>query len=201
MRTGLLALVAGVAFTLVPAPPAAAAGPWKAQILDAETAQPLEGVVVLAAWFRRYTSPGGAAGGGYHASEEVVTGPDGRFVIQARSTFTLLPFITVIKGPEFVIFKPGYGQWRFLDSETWLRLPPDQRDARFKAAWEQFRGEGAILELPPLKTREERLKSLPSRNLAVPFSKMSELTAAISRERVFLGLAPLAPDSGSEVER
>ena len=37
------------------------AGPWKAQIVDAETGKPVEGVVVLAVWYRRYTSPGGSS--------------------------------------------------------------------------------------------------------------------------------------------
>src|SRR3990170_3762971 len=52
-----------------------AAGPWKAQIVDAETGRPLEGVVVLAVWIRYTASVGGWAGAKYYASEEVVTGP------------------------------------------------------------------------------------------------------------------------------
>jgi len=169
---------------------AEAAGPWKAQVVDAETGQLLEGAVVLAIWHRRYTSPGGWAGGGYYASEEVVTGADGHFVIQARSTFTFLPFLTVIKGPEFIIFKPGYGRWRWLGSDAW---PQDayERKRRADAVREQFMGEGVVIELPPLKTREERIKGMPSLPGDVPASRMTKLLEVVDRERVFLGFKPL----------
>jgi hypothetical protein len=32
--------------------PATAEGPWKGQVVDKETGKPLEGVVVLAAWYK-----------------------------------------------------------------------------------------------------------------------------------------------------
>lgn len=167
---------------------AEAAGPWKAQVVDAETGQPLEGVVVLAVWYKRYTSPGGWAGGGYYASEEVGTGPDGRFVIQARATWTLSPF-SIIEGPEFMIFKPGYGQWRFPGSQNW---PQDlyQRDVLVKQAWQQFTGEGAVIELPPLKTREERLKFLSHIYWPpdAPMEKTRRIREAEESERAYLGL-------------
>lgn len=166
-----------------------AAGPWKAQIVDAETGKPLERVVVLAVWYRRYTSAGGWAGGGYYNSEEVVTGPDGQFVIQARSTWTLVPFLTAIQGPEFYIFKPGYGQWYFQGSKEWPRDVIEQKQ-HVKRAWEQFAGEGVAIELPPLKTRKERSEFLPSRPSDVPDSNMPRFLEALNQERIFLGLEP-----------
>src|SRR3989475_13295597 len=45
-------------------------GPWRGTIVDADTKQPLEGVVVLAVWNERYGSIGGGAGGGHFSSEE-----------------------------------------------------------------------------------------------------------------------------------
>jgi len=165
-----------------------AAGPWKAQIVDQETKKPLEGVVVLAVWERRYTSPGGPAGGGYYDSEEVVTGPDGRFVIPAKWTFTFLPFLTVIKGPYFYIFKPGYGQWQFQGADTWERY---ERSDRYQAAMAQLEADGAVMELPPLKTREERLKFMREGVLTpavVPAAGLKHYEAAINQERTSLGL-------------
>jgi hypothetical protein len=108
-----------------------AAGPWQGQVVDAGTGQPLEGVVVLAVWFKMTRGPAGPSGRFYDA-EEVVTGPDGRFTIASRSTFTLNPF-TYINDPEFTIFKPGYGRWRIKD---WEKKPK---------AWEELTA-GEVLE-------------------------------------------------------
>ena len=154
-----------------------AAGPWRAQVVDAETGQPLEGTVVLAVWFRRVPSLGGWAGGGYHASEEVVTGPDGRFVIQSKWAYTI-PLVTRVSGPEFFIFKSGYGAWwHFIDAEASKKFD---------------RGEEILIKLPPLKTRKERLdflsKASPSGE--IPDSPMRKYLEALDQEAVSLGLQP-----------
>lgn len=166
---------------------AEAAGPWKGQVLDAETGQPLEGVVVHADWITYTSSFGGWAGGEFYDADEVVTGPDGRFIIQARSTFTLVPWKKISR--DFVIFKPGYGQWRFQGSQNW---PQDvyEHMALAKQAWEQFTGEGVVIELPPLKTREERLEFLGhvSYSALVPREYTKRLDEAVHKEREYLGL-------------
>ncbi len=167
-----------------------AAGPWKAQVVDQGTKKPLEGVVVLAVWYRRYASVGGWAGGGYYDSEEVVTGPDGRFVIPARSTFTFLPFLTIIEGPYFYIFKPGYGRWQFQGADTWEGY---ERSDRFRAAKARLEGDGAVMELPPLKTREERREFLSYASPpgeGTPAARMPRYLEAIDGERVFVGFPP-----------
>lgn len=51
-------------------------GPWKAQIVDAETGQPLEGVVVLASWIKCEASMGGWAAGKYYDSAAPARRPD-----------------------------------------------------------------------------------------------------------------------------
>ena len=40
--------------------PATAAGPWIGQVVDRETGNPLEGVVVLPAWYKAYSRADGA---------------------------------------------------------------------------------------------------------------------------------------------
>ncbi|TAK10126.1 hypothetical protein EPO44_00400 [bacterium] len=160
-----------------------AAGPWKAQIVDTETGKPLEGVVVLAVWRHcGFIFMDGC--GEYYDAEEVVTGSDGRFVIQARWN----PFRTIL-GPDLTIFKPGYGRWRFQGSQDW---PKDlyERKARVQKAWEQFESEGVVIELPPVKTREERLDSLryAGPSALVPRDRTRHLEEAIDQERVYLGL-------------
>lgn len=168
---------------------AGAAGPWTAQIVDAETGQPLEGVVVLMYWIKYTGGPAGWAGGEFYDAEEVVTGPDGRFVVPSRWVFTLNPFKKVFR--EMVIFKPGYGQWEFRDAKEWEKLPYwKESKARREEAWKQFEGEGVVMELPPLKTREERLKfygSFRGSPTLVPPERTKQLDEAQDAERAYLG--------------
>lgn len=166
--------------------PAHTAGPWKAQVVDAETGKPLEGVVVLAYWLKYTETIAGTAGGEFYDAEEVVAGLDGRFVIQARSMWTLNPFRT-IKGPEFVIFKPGYGRWRFQGSGEWPRDVVERKE-HVKKAWEQFETEGVLIEMPQLKTREQRLKFYDTVSWSfVPLERTKQLREALDEERVYLG--------------
>jgi hypothetical protein len=150
--------LAAVAFLLCLLGPRAVfgEGPWRAHVVDADSGQPLEGVVVLMYWIKYTGSWAGWAGGEYHDAEEIVTGPDGRVVIPRRWVFTLLPWRKVSR--EMVIFKPGYGQWRFRGARDWDRLPAWESKAKFEEAWKRFEGEGVVLELPPLQAREERLR-------------------------------------------
>ena len=163
-----------------------AAGPWKGQIVDVETGQPLEGVVVLAVWLSYEGTLGGWAGAAYFDAEEVVTGADGRFVIPARRTFSF--WFRAVKGPELTIFKPGYGQWRFRGHENW---PSDliEREARVETAWKQFTRGGVVIELPRFQTREERLKFYGTLGWApvIPSDRTKHLREAERLERAYLG--------------
>lgn len=167
---------------------AVAAGPWKAQVVDADTGEPLEGVVVLMYWIKYTGSFAGWAGGEFYDAEEVVTGPDGRFVVPSRWVFTLNPFKKVTRG--MVIFKPGYGRSRLRDAKEWEKLPPAEREVRYEEAAKQFEGEGVVMELPPLKTREERLKfyrTFGGSHPLVPPERTTQLSEAEDTERAYLG--------------
>ena len=88
-----------------------AAGPWRGQVVDAETGQPIEGVVVVAVWER--LSPGVIhQARAFHDVDEVVTDAEGRFVLPERELSPPNPFIT-IDGPQLTMFKGGYGLWQF----------------------------------------------------------------------------------------
>src|SRR5713101_664691 len=117
IRAGYLAAITVLAALLHPGL-SRAAGPWKAQVVNAESSRPVEGVVVLAYWIKYRPSLGGWAGGEYYDAEEVETDAEGRFVIGARSTVVLDPFAK-ISGPIFTLFKPGYGLWRFQGAAEW----------------------------------------------------------------------------------
>jgi len=169
-------------------------GPWRGTIVDAETKQPLEGVVVFALWNERYGSIGGYAGGGYCDSEEVVTGADGRFTIR-RLKRSFNPF-SIIQGPDFTIYKPGYGRWHFQGDEEWLTLRGDELNRSVNAVWQRFNSEAAVvIELTPLKTRDARMNflkktlSLPSTD--TPADRFPKFLEAVNQEHGALGLQPL----------
>ena len=131
--------------------PALAAGPWKGKIIDIETKEPIEGAVVLAVWQRAYRTPAGDNTYFYNA-KEVLTDKEGRYEIPSYRPINLLPIISYIREPEFTIFKPGYLSLssRHLDENV------IDNQAEFKKNGNMYRLSPGIIELPKLKTREER---------------------------------------------
>jgi hypothetical protein len=188
---GLLLLILCLVAVGARVPGAEAAGPWRGQVVDLETGQPLEGVVVVAVWEK--VSPGVMhPRRDFEDVDEVVTDSDGRFVIPARRVTTLNPFVN-IEGPTLVMFKPGYGRWGFRGEYEWLkRYSMEEQDARIAKAREEFESTGAQFELPRLKTPEERRNFLS--HVASPFSvppaRIPRLSVAIDEEELFLGIKP-----------
>jgi hypothetical protein len=109
-RWGRVLVLGGV----LGAPTAEAAGPWRAQVVDAESGQPLADLAVLAIWHRHpaghHPIPIGIGKAGYFASDETVTGPDGWFTIPARVLFNPSLALRVV-GPELTLFRAGHGGW------------------------------------------------------------------------------------------
>jgi hypothetical protein len=169
--------------------PVEAAGPWRGQVVDLETGQPLAGVVVVAVWEK--VSPGAMhPRRDFEDVDEMVTDSEGRFVIPARRLITLNPFVN-IDGPKLIMFKPGYGQWGFRGEHEWLaRYDVQQQDARIARAWKEFESTGAQFEVPPLKTPRERTQFLlhVASPLLVPPERIPRLSAAVNEERVSLGI-------------
>lgn len=111
---GLLATVLGLAVPAV----SDAAGPWDAQVVDAETGQPLEGVAVIAVWNRRLIGRGLVPvwPTGWVGADETVTDAQGRLALPRRLFAPAL--VTHVPEPELGLFKAGYGGWRFRDPVT-----------------------------------------------------------------------------------
>ncbi len=78
-------------------------GPYKGKIVDAETRQPLEGVVVLGVWYKVQLTVAGPTGS-FYDSTEVLTDKNGEFNIPGQG---LLLFSNVDE-IDAVIFKAGY---------------------------------------------------------------------------------------------
>lgn len=131
-----------------------AGGPWKGKIIDIETKEPIEGAVVLAVWERAYRTPAGDNTSFYEA-KEVLTDKEGNFEIPAYRPINLLPIISYIREPRFIIFKPGY-----LSIEISLSENVTDKEAELPENGKVFRLSPGLIELPKLKTREERIKNL-----------------------------------------
>jgi hypothetical protein len=164
---------------LFAAGPVEAAGPWRGQVVDAETNQPLAGVVVLAIWDK--ISPSLIhPQRDFHDVDELVTDAEGRFVVPARSRWFLNPLVH-LDGPRLEMFKGGYG--RYVNRRSYGGGNID--DMR-----NEMEKRGVVFEIPPLKTREERRRALPVRP-GVPDHRMPKFMEALNAERVFHGLEPL----------
>lgn len=171
---GLLGLVVLILGTR----PVGAAGPWRGQVIDAESAQPLEGVIVVAVWDK--LSPGVIhPGRDFHDALEVVTDSEGRFIIPARSLTTLNPFVN-FEPRSLVFFKSAY---------TWSGIRNVPLYTSRDEIWKLMEKDSATFELRPLRTKQERLNAL-RRPGDVPDSLIPRYLDAYGAESVQLGLKP-----------
>jgi hypothetical protein len=156
-------------------------GPYRGQVVDADTGAPLGGAVVVAHWSRDRIYPFHSVMEHY-AVREVVTGADGVFMIDAKEIEERAPKRTWY--PEFLIFTPGYGSYpRFHKAPTGF-------------IGGVFEGAGVVVQLPRLEGREERRKHLlrisPMSFTEKPFTDVPELMKKINEERISIGLKPFS---------
>jgi len=179
-RVGLVLATALLALLL--AGPAGAAGPWNARIVETGTGTPLEGVVVVAVYWKMTPGPVHPAQE-FHAADEALSDAEGRVTIPARATTPPHP-LARIKGPEFTFFRAGYGNWNFQGFEQVRDQDLTAREAFSRRVWGQFAGPGVIIEMPPLRAREERLRHADhvAPSLLVPKNAVPLLIRAIERE-------------------
>src|SRR2546430_6439206 len=185
-KSALLALLSMVCL-LASASRSESAGPWQAQVVSAETKQPLEGVVVLAWWTRHVRSFGGASEE-YRDSQEVLTDKDGCFTIESRWFFSPNPLV-FFRGPFFMMFKVGYGRFAWPGYQGSGQWPKEKRDA-LRTAAQLLQLEGIVLQMPALESLEQRreyLDKLEGGYLVVPIERRSLLQNVIVEERRALG--------------
>jgi hypothetical protein len=158
-----------------------AAGPWKGKIIDIETKEPLEGVVVVAVWERVYRTPAGPSSYFYEA-KEVLTNNDGRYEIPAYTPINLFPIISFMRGPKFIIFKPEY-----LSIEVYPEENVIDKAVKLQERGKVFGLSPGLIELPRLKTMEERRTGQPSPvGDRKDWKKQRELIRALRQEWRYL---------------
>jgi hypothetical protein len=146
---------------------------FRGRIIDAETKEPIEGVVVVVVYYD-HTIVGGPGGGGTSVikAKETLTDKKGEFYFP--SYITLIGPNSREDNAEFIIFKPGYmsdsspsGGSRVID-EKFFAITTDiigkegvLLDNTFPNA-KPWKGVLGIVELERAKTREDRRKTRPS---------------------------------------
>jgi hypothetical protein len=173
-------------------------GPYRGRVIDADTREPIKGVVVLGTWDREIITPGGAVHK-YYDAMETVTDRNGNFEIKGLGLLVVSNVIPM----DVLIFKAGYeyesGSWRGLKSRGWIgneenydpvlkvKVRRAVFDQKMKVKWE---GDRAIIPLRKL-TMEERKKSVtfpPSPSFQAPNEKVRMMMDEIQKERKERGL-------------
>ena len=145
-------------------------GPYYGKVVEAETKEPIEEAAVLVVFYTEEYGPAGAITR-YADALETVTDKNGEFRIPAHRVTTFRPLQGWDLYGYFTIFKPGYGYYpihkdvkpKFVPGGT---LPTNQY---------------VMIELPRLKTKEERL-NMPSVNFDIPYEKQKRFIELINQE-------------------
>ncbi len=145
-------------------------GPFRGQVVDVETGQPIAGAAVLVIWWKIIPTPVQGVEKFYDA-REAVTDVEGRFEVPRRRP----PFFRLgIQPPQLTYFAPGY------KPVAEVVTPPDGQP--FVAP--------TVVQMRRLKTRQERVEYQHLFPPSVPFEKMPKLLEALNRERRSLGFDP-----------
>lgn len=145
-------------------------GPYSGKVIDAETKEPIEGVVVLGVWYTSQFSPAGSVSN-YYDAMETVTDKNGDFFIPGKG----LRVLSNLEEMDILIFKSGYeyigmGPWSGLKSYGWvgeeesydpvrkLKIRKQIYDPKRKVKWENGK---PIIPLRKLTMEERRKQGTP----------------------------------------
>jgi hypothetical protein len=124
------------------------------QVVDADTGKPIDGAVILDVfylWPRRGFGDFPVSKV-FSDSAQAVTDSEGRFTLSG-------PFDSLSWWTEgLYIFEPGYGPWRLRSQNEVAILTEAEEWSWRRQTWDRFTASGVVIELRPLRTREERLK-------------------------------------------
>jgi hypothetical protein len=143
-------------------------GDYLGRVIDAETREPLEGVVVLGVWYSIAPGPHGSQN--YHDARETVTDAKGEFRIEGMG----LKVLSMLDEMFVLVFKAGYepiGSW------PWAAFKEDG-NLRKVVSWE---GSRAIIPIRKMTEEEKRTATSRGGASVVPREKIPRLTE--ERER------------------
>jgi hypothetical protein len=128
-------------------------GPWRGRVIDAETKQPIEGAVVAVTWHRVYDCGVGRYPY-FQEAREVLTDKTGSFEIPAyvekrSKSFWRLKDLgdlkaglicsgPVIREPEFIIYKPLYGNFPDQDELRIFAIGPNPSMVEYQEYYKEL---------------------------------------------------------------
>jgi len=156
-------------------------GPYLGKVVEKGTGVPIEGAVVFVQFYTGAGNIGGTSSV-FADAVETLTDADGEFLIPPHSIRAFRPLHGWNKNGYAIIFKPGYGAFPGHRGTT-LTHPNGTLPAN----------EPVVIELPKLKTYEERRDNLGNVNYPmseVPCEKQRLILKLNNLERLSLGLEP-----------
>jgi hypothetical protein len=180
---------------------------FKGRMIDSETKEPIEGVVVVALYWEDYSfclNPGGCSPS-IAGVAEVLTDTKGEFYIKPFTTW-MGPF-GYTGWTRFIIYQPGYACYPesgrkkapkpldTVDPEDLFSKEIGTKGTVTYPSWSGYAKDDktttietifGIVEMPKLKNREERVRSLPSFPLDYDEKDLPLLYEQIQKDRKFL---------------
>jgi len=163
-------------------------GLYEGKVINADTGEPIEGVVVLGKWSREHITPGGAVSE-YYDARETVTDKNGEFSIPGQG----LLIASNVTPMNVLIFKAGY---EYLET-TWLGLKMDGI-LRQRVKWE---GDKAVIPLKTNTIEDRRTDPLypPTPPTEAPLSKVQLMLREINRDLLINGFDPSTVWNGEKI--
>lgn len=155
-------------------------GPYKGKIVDAETDQPIEGVVVLGIWYKQTATPAGGVSSYYDATE-TVTDRFGEFEIRGLG----LKVLSNVEPMDVLIFKAGY---EYIGLRLWGTLKKEEIHKNITSDKNRV-----LIPLRKLAIEERRKKHADKET--IPDEKQRLLIKELNKEYRELGI-PLYPEEG-----
>jgi hypothetical protein len=155
-------------------------GPYRGRIVDADTGEPIEGVVVLGTWYTEFPTLAGGVQK-YYDAREAVTDERGEFVIAGQG----VRMVSNLRPMRPLIFKAGYEYVEFY----WHTLKKRQ-GYRMNVTWD---GDMPIIPLRKLSMKERR-KSIYSPPLPPTGASYENVKAYLNewnKDSIERGLQPL----------
>lgn len=160
-------------------------GPFQGKIIDAETKEHIEGVVVLIEW-SQYRLSSLFENTVFYDAQEMLTGKNGEFYISG--IWVLNPWTRLMLETNVMIYKSGYeairlGSWKgILEAKSW-RHPTEMRGNYIL----KVENGKPIFMLKKLTIEERKRFSSPSEPRGdIPYENMKLLKQEIDKEDKFL---------------